>query len=218
MSVMTGEEETPEEIEAEEHAEKTERSDVAREIAESLPKFLLNVLVTVFVTLFYFFVTPIFLVLDLYPLLSVSLIFWPLPVVISGYNLLQLGVLLVIIFFGVEAVLQFAKFANALVDFVVSRFPGMKSRDRATIRRIPLDIIYILFVLVIFVLIRPALDPLTFPIAALQPFFELLAVCIVLYLVLTLMIDLAKSIQKSAKRGIDKWSKRLANRVRKEDS
>jgi hypothetical protein len=215
---MTGdEEETPEEIEAEIQASKEERGNVAREIAESLPKFFLNVIVTVFVTLFYFFVTPIFLVLDLYPLVAISLIFWPLPIVISGYNLLQLGIVLVIIFFGVEAVIQFAKFANALVDFVVSRFPGMKSRERATIRRIPLDIIYILFVVVIFILIRPALDPLTFPILALQPFFELLAVCIVLYLVLTLMIDLAKSIQKSAKRGIDKWSKRLANRVADEE-
>jgi hypothetical protein len=215
---MTGEEETPEEIEAEHHAEKEERSNVAREIAESLPKFLLNVLVTVGVALFYFFVTPIFSVLDLYELVSVSLIFWPIPVVITGYGLLRTGVLLLIIYFGVEAVIQFAKFANALVDFVVSRFPGMKSRERATVRRIPLDVIYILFVLVIFILIRPALDPLTFPILALQPFFEVLAIAIVLYLVLTLMFDLAKSIQKAAKRGIDKWSKRLADRVSREDT
>ncbi len=217
---MTGdEEETPEEVEAEWRASKEERSNVAREIAESLPKFFLNAIVTVLIALFYFFVIPIFLVLHFYPLLNMTLgTPTPITIMISGYNLLQLGVLLVIIYFGVEAVIQFAKFANAMVDFVVSRFPGMKSRERATIRRIPLDLIYILFVLVIFILIRPALDIVTFPITALQPFFELLAVSIVLYLVLTLMFDLAKSIQKSAKRGIDKWSKRLANRVSDEET
>lgn len=215
---MTGdEEETLEEIEAEEHAEKAEQINVAHEIAESLPKFFLNVFVTIGIALFYFFVTPIFLVLDLYPLLVMDFLFPSLPVIISGYNLLQIGVLLTIILFGVEAIIQFSKFASALVDYVVSRFPGMKSRERATVRRIPLDIIYILFIVVIFVLIQPALSPATFPILALQPYFQILAVCIVLYFVLTLMFDIAKSIQKSAKRGIDKWSKRLANRVIDED-
>ncbi|MFX1474908.1 MAG: hypothetical protein ACFFCO_05430 [Promethearchaeota archaeon] len=211
---MSGDEETPEEIEAEEQAEEEEKDSVAHEIAESLPKFFLNVLVTVGLALFYFFVTPIFLVLDMYPLLQMDFLLPSVPVVISGYNLLQLGVLLVIILFGVEAIIQFSKFASALVDFFVSRLPGMKSRERATVRRIPLDVIYICFVVVIFILIQPALSPATFPITALQPYFQILAVCIVLYFVLTLMFDLAKSIQKSAKRGIDKWSKRFADRVK----
>ena len=193
-----------------------ERRNVAREMAESLPKFLVNALIVLAVSLFYWFVTPLFILLDAYPLLD--MVTFGTVVVVTGYSLLRIGVLLVIVFFGVEAVKEFAKMADALCDFVVSRLPGMSSKDRATVRRIPLDLIYVLFVIVVYVLVQPIFLPGIFPIEVLRVPFQVLAVSLVLFFVLTFLYDLAKSIQKSAKRGIDNFCKRIADRLSPEET
>jgi len=192
-----------------------ERRNLVREMAEALPKFIVNALIVVAVSLFYLFVTPLFILLDLYPL--IDMVALGTVVVLTGYSLLRVGVLLVIVFFGVEALKEFAKLADALCDFVVSRLPGMSSKDRATLRRIPLDLIYVLFTIVVYVLVQPFLLPGIFPVPFLQVPFQVLAVSIVLFFVLTFLYDLAKSIQKSVKRGVDRFCKRLADRISPEE-
>lgn len=202
----------------EEEKGKEEKRNLTREMAESLPKFLINALVVLAVAVIYWFVTvtTFFSVLDLFPLLSVTIDSTTI-VGLTGYSILRVGLILVIIFFGVEAVKEFAKFADALVDFIISRLPGMTSTDRATVNRIPLDLIYLLFTLIVFILVQPIFDPASFPISVLQPYFQIFAVSLVLFFVLTFIYDIAKSIQKSAKRGIDDFAKELANRVSKEE-
>lgn len=201
--------------ETEEKKRKEEKRNIAREMAESFPKFLINAVIVLGVTLFYFFVTPLFITLDLFPIMS--LVSYGIPILITGYSLLRTGVILIIILFGVEALKEFAKFADVLVDFIISRLPGMRSTERATVRRIPLDLIYILFTLVIYIIIQPVFDPSFFPIPSLAIPFQILAVSIVLFLILTYLYDIAKSIQKSAKRGINNFGKRLAGRFEDEE-
>ncbi len=133
-------------------------------------------------------------------------------VILTGYSLLRIGVLLVILLFGIEALIQFAKSADAFSDFIMSRLPGMRSTDRAHPRRIPLNLIYIFMILAVYVIVSPIFLPNMFPIPVLQPYFQILAVALVLFFVLTFIYDIAKSIQKSAKRGIDNFGKRLASR------
>jgi hypothetical protein len=196
-----------------------EKRNLKREIAESLPKFLINLIVVVAIVLFYWFVslTPWFSgALDVYPILDISTPIW--TVILTGYSLLRAGIILVVVFFGVETVKEFAKLADALIDFVISRLPGMRSTDRATVRRIPLDLIFLLFTLVVFILVQPIFDPAFFPIAILQPYFQIFAVSLVLFFVLTFMYDIAKSIQKSAKRGIDDFAEGVADRFSKRAS
>lgn len=203
----------------EEEKAQEEKRNLTREIAESLPKFLINIIVVVGIVLFYWVVslTPWFSgALDQFPILDISTPTW--TVELTGYSLLRVGIILVVVFFGVEAVKEFAKFADALVDFVISRLPGMRSTDRATVNRIPLDLIFLLFTLIVYILVQPIFAPAFFPIAALQPHFQIFAVCLVLFFVLTFLYDIAKTIQKSAKRGIDDFAKGLANRVSKEGS
>lgn len=192
-----------------------ERRNLKREIVESLPKFLVNVLIVLGVVLVYVFLIPWFRVLDLFPLLDI--VNFGTTVVITGYSLLQCGVLLVILLFGVEALKEFAAFANAATDFAISRLPGMRSADRGTVRRIPLDVIYLLFVVIIYTLIQPVFLPGVFPIPALADIFQKLAVALALVFLLVFVYDLAKSIQKSAKRGIDKFGKRVAGHVKDEE-
>ena len=192
-----------------------ERRNLKREIVESLPKFLVNVLIVLGVVLVYVFLIPWFRVLDLFPLLDI--INFGTTVVITGYSLLQCGVLLVILLFGVEALKEFAAFANAATDFAISRLPGMRSADRGTVRRIPLDVIYLLFVVIVYTLIQPVFLPGVFPIPALADIFQKLAVALALVFLLVFVYDLAKSIQKSAKRGIDKFGKRVAGHVKDEE-
>jgi hypothetical protein len=193
-----------------------ERRNLKREMAESLPRFLLNALIVLGVALLYLFVTPWFFVLDQFPLLTVVLSYGE-PVMLTGFSLLRVGVLLVIILFGVEAVKEFAKFADAVTDFVISRLPGMRSADRGTVRRIPLDVIYLLFIIIVYTLVQPIFLPGVFPIAALAFAFQWLVVALVLAFALTFVYDLAKSIQKSAKRGIDNFGERVASRVKDEE-
>lgn len=203
---------------SEEEKAQEEKRNLKREIIESLPKFIINVIVVIAIVVLYWIITltPWFSgALDVFPLLDISSPSW--TVILTGYSLLRAGIILVVIFFGVEAVKEFAKLADALVDFVVSRLPGMRSTDRATVRRIPLDLIYLLFTLIVFILVQPVFDPAFFPIAVLQPHFQILAVSLVLFFVLTFMFDIAKSIQKSAKRGIDDFAKNLAERVEKDE-
>lgn len=192
-----------------------ERRNLKREIVESLPKFLVNVLVLLAVVLVYVFLLPWFRALDMFPLLDI--VAFGTTVIITGYSLLQSGVLLVIILFGVEALKEFAIFANAASDFVISRLPGMRSADRGTVRRIPLDVIYLLFVIIIYTLIQPVFLPGVFPIPALADLFQKFAVAVALFFVLFFVYDLAKSIQKSAKRGIDDFAKRVAGRFEDEE-
>lgn len=193
-----------------------ERRNLKREMVESLPKFLLNALILLGVALVYFFVTPLFFVLDQLPLLTVVLSYGE-PVMLTGFSLLRVGVLLVMILFGVESVKEFAKFADAATDFVLSRLPGMRSADRGTVRRIPLDVIYLLFIIIVYTLVQPIFLPGVFPIAALAFAFQWLVVALVLAFALTFVYDLAKSIQKSAKRGIDNFGERVASRVKDEE-
>lgn len=192
-----------------------ERRNLKREIVESLPKFFLNVLVVLGVVLVYVFLLPWFRVLDNYPLLDI--VSFGTSVIITGYSLLQCGVLLVILLFGVEALKEFAIFANAASDFTISRLPGMRSADRGTVRRIPLDVIYLLFVIIIYTLVQPVFLPGVFPIPALADIFQKLAVALALFFLLFFVYDLAKSIQKSAKRGIDNFGKRVARHVKDDE-
>jgi hypothetical protein len=192
-----------------------ERHNLKREIVESFPKFLVNVLIVLGVVLVYVFLIPWFRVLDQFPLLDI--VNFGTTVVITGYSLLQCGVLLVILLFGVEALKEFAAFANAATDFAISRLPGMRSADRGTVRRIPLDVIYLLFVVIVYTLIQPVFLPGVFPIPALADIFQKLAVALALFFLLVFVYDLAKSIQKSAKRGIDKFGKRVAGHVKDDE-
>lgn len=200
----------------EEEKAKEEKRNLGQEMAVSFPKFLLNGIIVIILGLFYLFIVPFFVILDQYPLLPIVVPPLPDVVVLTAYSLMRVGVLLVILLFGVEAILQFAKFADALVDYIMSRLPGMRSTDRKHLRRIPLDIIYIFFILVIYIIVSPILVSGAFPIPALQLPFQILAVSIVLFFVLTFLYDLAKSIQKSAKRGIDNFGKRLGRRFEEE--
>jgi hypothetical protein len=133
-------------------------------------------------------------------------------IVLTGYSLIRIGVLLVILLFGIEALMQFAKSADAFSDYIIARLPGMRSTDRHHPRRIPLNLIYIFMILAVYVIVSPIFIPGMFPIPVLQPYFQVLAVALVLFFVLVFIYDLAKSIQKSAKRGIDRFGKRLARR------
>ncbi len=201
--------------EIEEKKGKEEKRNIAQQMAESLPKFLINSIIVVGIALFYFFVTPLFIILDVFPLLD--LVTGAIVIQITGFSLLRMGVLLIIILFGVEAIKEFAKFADALVDFIVSRLPGMRSMDRATVRRIPLDLIFILFILVLYILVQPVFDPAFFPIPTLSVPFQIFAVSVVLFFVLTFLYDIAKSIQKSAQRGIDNFGKRIGARFEEDE-
>jgi hypothetical protein len=192
-----------------------ERRNLKRELVESLPKFLLNVLIVAGIILVYVFLLPWFRVLDTFPLLDI--VNFETETVITGYSLLQCGVLLIILLFGVEALKEFAIFANAASDFVISRLPGMRSADRGTVRRIPLDVIYLLFVVIIYTLIQPVFLPGVFPIAAFADIFQKLAVGLAVFFLLLFVYDLAKSIQKSAKRGIDDFGKRVANHIKDDE-
>jgi hypothetical protein len=192
-----------------------EQHNLKREMVESLPKFLVNVLIMLGVVLVYVFLIPWFRVLDQFPLLDIVNL--GTTVVITGYSLLQVGVLLVILLFGVEALKEFATFANAASDFAISRLPGMRSADRGTERRIPLDVIYLLFVIIVYTLIQPVFLPGVFPVPALADIFQKLAVALALFFLLVFVYDLAKSIQKSAKRGIDNFGRRVAGHVKDEE-
>lgn len=206
-----------EKAELEDEKAKEEKHNVAQQMATSFPKFIINGLIVIGLGLFYLFFVPFFYLLDQYPLLILETIIVPGTIVLSGYSLLRIGVLLVILLFGIEALIQLAKSANALVDYVMSRLPGMRSTDRHHPSRIPLDLIYIFFTLVVYILISPIFLPGQFPIDALQPFFQILAVSVVLFFVITFLYDLAKSIQKSAKRGIDNLGKRVGGRFEDEE-
>jgi hypothetical protein len=85
------------------------------------------------------------------------------------------------------------------------------------VRRIPLDVIYLLFVVIVYTLIQPVFLPGVFPIPALADIFQKLAVALALFFLLVFVYDLAKSIQKSAKRGIDNFGKRVAGHVKDEE-
>ena len=163
-------EEEPTELEEEKRTE--EKRNVAKQLATSFPKFLINALIVIGVGLFYFFAVPLFIALDGYPMLVIHAFDFmtgsPVIVVLTGYSLIQVGVLLVILLFGIEALLQLAKSADAFVDYLTSRLPGMRSSDREHPRRIPLDIIYIFFTLVVYILISPIFLTGTFPVATLQ--------------------------------------------------
>ncbi len=203
--------------ELEEKKAREEKRNVAKQLATSFPKFLVNGLIVICLGLFYIFIVPFFFFLDQYPVIILETAIPPGQEILTGYSLIQIGVLLVILLFGVEALLQLAKSADAFVDFIMSRLPGMRSTDRAHPRRIPLDLIYIFFTVVVYILISPIFLPGAFPISILQPYFQILAVSIVLFFVLSFLYDLAKSIQKSAKRGIDNFGKRLGGRFEDED-
>ncbi|MFX0167885.1 MAG: hypothetical protein ACFE89_00895 [Candidatus Hodarchaeota archaeon] len=204
--------------ELEEEKKKEEKRAVAKQLATSFPKFIINGLIVVGLGLFYIFAIPLFVNLDGYPLLVLQTLVVPSGVIIlTGYSLIRIGLLLVILLFGIESLLQLAKSADALVDYIMSRLPGMRSTDREHPRRIPLDIIYIFFTLVVYILITPIFQPGQFAIPVLQPLFQNLAVGLVLFFVLSFTYDLAKSIQKSAKRGIDKFGKRLGSRFEGEE-
>ena len=200
--------------EQEKTMETEEKRNVAHQLAESFPKFVVNALIAFGIVLFYLFVIPLFLVLDTFALFVIE---GPQPIILTGYSLLRVGVLLVALVFGVQAVIQFAKFADALVDYIVSRLPGMRSTDRGRLRRIPLDLIYILFILVIYVLVAPLLSSAVFPIPVLYPVFQGVVVAVVLYFVLSFMYDIAKTIHRAAKRSIDRFSKRIAKRFEDEE-
>ncbi|MFW9831827.1 MAG: hypothetical protein ACFFD8_08630 [Candidatus Thorarchaeota archaeon] len=191
---------------------KEEKRNVAKQMATSFPKFLVNGLIVIGLGLFYLFIIPFFVLLDQYPLLILETFVLPNIIVLTGYSLLRIGVLLVILLFGIEAIMQLARSVDALVEYLMSRLPGMRSTDRHHPRRIPLDLIYIFFALVVYIIISPIFLPGQFPIDVLQPYFQLLAVSIVLFFVLTFIYDLAKSIQKSSKRGIDNFGKRIGGR------
>lgn len=209
-------EEEKSELELEKSTE--EKQKVAKQLATSFPKFLINGLIVIGLGLFYLFIIPFFISLDQFPLLVLDTVY-PIPsnVVLSGYSLIRIGVLLVILLFGIEALMQLSKSAGAFVDYVMSRLPGMRSTDREHPRRIPLDLIYIFFTLVVYILISPIFLPGVFPILALQSYFQILAISFVLFFVLAFLYDLAKSIQKSAKRGIDNFGKRLGGRFEAEE-
>jgi hypothetical protein len=203
--------------EVEEKKAREEKRNVAKQLATSFPKFLVNGFIVIGLGLFYIFIVPFFFFLDQYPLIILETAIPPGQVILTGYSLIRIGVLLIILLFGIEALLQLAKSADAFVDYIMSRLPGMRSTDRAHPRRIPLDLVYIFFTVVVYILISPIFLPGAFPIPFLQPYFQILAVSIVLFFVLTFIYDLAKSIQKSAKRGIDNFGKRLGGRFEDED-
>jgi hypothetical protein len=204
--------------EKEEESKKDEKRKVAKQLATSFPKFLINGLIVIAVGLFYIFAVPLFTFLDLYPILVLPTVWSPTgTVILTGYSLIRTGVLLVILLFGIEALMQFARSADAFSDYIISRLPGMRSTDRYHPRRIPLDIIYIFMILAVYVIVSPIFIPGMFPIDVLQPYFQILAVSIVLFFVLIFIYDLAKSIQKSAKRGIDRFGARLASRYETDD-
>ena len=211
-----------ERTELEEEKQKEEKGNVAKQLVTSFPKFLINGLIVIGLGLFYFFAVPVFNTLDAYPMLVINAYDFvtssPVIVVLTGYSLIQVGVLLVILLFGIEALLQLAKSADAFVDYLMSRLPGMRSTDREHPRRIPLDIIYIFFTLVVYILISPIFLTGSFPIATLQGYFHFFAVSLVLFFVLMFLYDLAKSIQKSAKRGIDKFGKRLGQHFEEDEA
>lgn len=210
-----------ERAEVEEEKRKEEKRNVAKQLATSFPKFLINGIIVIGLGLFYLFAVPIFNTLDAYPMLVINAFDFfsgsPVIVILTGYSLIQVGVLLVILLFGMEALIQLAKSADAFVDYLMSRLPGMRSTDRGHPRRIPLDIIYIFFTLVVYILISPIFLTGAFPVATLQGYFHFIAVALVLFFVLTFLYDLAKSIQKSAKRGIDKFGQRLGRRFEEDD-
>ena len=208
-----------EKAELEEEKAKEEKRNVAKQLATSFPKFILNGLIAIALGLFYLFIVPLFQpVLDLYPILVIyTLVPTPGFIVLTGYSLIAIGVLLVILLFGIEAIMQFAKSADAFAEFVISRLPGMRSSDSKHPRRIPLDLIYIFFILVVYVIISPIFLPGNFPIPLLEPYFQIIAVAFVLFFVLVFVYDLAKSIQKSAKRGIDRFGARLGRRYEDRD-
>ncbi len=190
-----------------------EKRNVAKQLVTSFPKFIINGLIVIGLGLFYIFAVPLFILLEIYPILVLPTLAMPTgEVILTGYSLLRIGVLLVILLFGIEALIQFAKSADAFSDFIMSRLPGMRSTDRAHPRRIPLNLIYIFMILAVYVIVSPIFLPNMFPIPVLQPYFQILAVALVLFFVLTFIYDIAKSIQKSAKRGIDNFGKRLASR------
>ncbi|MFX1576034.1 MAG: hypothetical protein ACFFCF_02565 [Promethearchaeota archaeon] len=207
-----------EKTESEEEKKIEEKRNVAKQLATSFPKFIINGLIALGIGLFYIFVIPLFIVLDSYPILILPTVWDPAGVIIlSGYSLIRIGILLVILLFGIEALLQFARSADAFSDYIISRLPGMRSTDRYHPRRIPLNLIYIFMVLAVYVIVSPIFITGIFPIEVLQPYFQVLAVALVLFFVLVFIYDLAKSIQKSAKRGIDKFGKRLARRYEDEE-
>ena len=202
-----------ERTEQEEERQKEEKRNVAKQLVTSFPKFLINGLIVIGLGLFYIFLVPLFFILDLYPMLILPTIWDPSEVIVlTGYSLIRIGVLLVILLFGIEALMQFVRSADAFSDYITSRLPGMRSTDRHHPRRIPLDLIYIFMVLAVYVIVSPIFLPGMFPIAVLQPYFQVLAVALVLFFILVFIYDLAKSIQKSAKRGIDNFGKKLGRR------
>ena len=206
-----------EQQELEEERKTEEKRNVAKQLATSFPKFLVNGLIVIGLGLFYIFVIPLFAMLDAFPILVLPTILDPAGIILTGYSLIRIGVLLVILLFGIEALLQFARSADAFSDYIISRLPGMRSTDRYHPRRIPLNLIYIFMILAVYVIVSPILLPGLFPMQGLQPYFHILAVALVLFFVLTFVYDLAKSIQKSAKRGIDKFGKRIARRYEVDD-
>ena len=111
-----------EKAELEEEKAKEEKRNVAKQLATSFPKFILNGLIAIALGLFYLFIVPLFQpVLDLYPILVIyTLVPTPGFIVLTGYSLIAIGVLLVILLFGIEAIMQFAKSADAFAEFVIS--------------------------------------------------------------------------------------------------
>ncbi|MHA2314796.1 MAG: hypothetical protein ACXACF_05860 [Candidatus Hermodarchaeia archaeon] len=207
-----------EKTELEEEKAKEEKRNVAKQLATSFPKFVLNGLIAIAIGLFYFFIVPLFQpILNAYPILVIYTVIPAGVIVLTGYSILAIGVLLVILLFGIEAIMQFAKSADAFAEFVISRLPGMRSSDSKHPRRIPLDLIYIFFILVVYVIISPIFLSGNFPIPLLEPYFQIIAVAFVLFFVLVFVYDLAKSIQKSAKRGIDRFGARLGRRYEDQD-
>ncbi|MDO8122860.1 MAG: hypothetical protein Q6364_00555 [Candidatus Hermodarchaeota archaeon] len=207
-----------EKVELEEEKAKEEKRNVAKQLATSFPKFVLNGLIAIAIGLFYLFIVPLFQpVLDAYPILVIYTLVLPGVIILTGYSILAIGILLVILLFGIEAIMQFARSADAFAEFVISRLPGMRSSDSKHPRRIPLDLIYIFFILVVYVIISPIFLTGNFPIPLLEPSFQIIAVAFVLFFVLVFVYDLAKSIQKSAKRGIDRFGARLGRRYEDRD-
>ena len=99
-----------EKAEREEGKKKEEKRNVAKQLATSFPKFLINGLIVLGLGLFYIFAVPLFFFLDSYPILVLPTIWDPIGVIVlTGYSLIRIGVLLVILLFGIEALMQFAK-------------------------------------------------------------------------------------------------------------
>ncbi len=186
----------------EEEAKTLERKELAKVVREKAATVALGLLMVIITSLFYFYVT-----------LKLKFLTQIIPGTnISIFDLFNIGNLILIFLFAAKIAVDFGILLDKIMVMLVSRLPRQKASSKGTARRIPLDIVYIILLLVIGAIAYPYLVP--FEIDA--PIIYWIPMGIILTLALVILYDLTKTIYLITEKRIQRIADRFAEKLEKE--